>query len=325
MKRRIATLAIASLCAMAFPGAHAAAGADAYPNKPVRIIVGFQAGGPTDVAARLVARALSEALKGSFIVENKPGATSNIASETVASAAPDGYTLLFAASPLVMNKYVFPQQRFDALKNFEPISKVSEAPGVLAVSPKSPAKNWQEFEALARRQVDGLSYGSTGQGGTQHMAMLRLEELTGIKMVHVPYGGTTGVMNDLMGSNIDVAFVTSMGAMSNLIAGKVRPIAVAGPTRLPGLPGVPTFKELGIPGMKSSSWNALLAPAGTPQPIIDQLAAVVQKAVHTKTFEEALVPQGSILIGNAPQEFKKELQEESAYWAQQFKKANIGN
>ena len=325
MKRRMATLAIASLCAMAFSGAQAAAGADGYPSRPVKIVVGFQAGGPTDVAARLVARALSEALKGSFIVENKPGATSNIASESVANAAPDGYTLLFAASPLTMNRYVFPQQRFDALKSFEPISKVSEAPGVLALSPKSPAKNWQEFEALAKKKADGLSYGSTGQGGTQHMAMLRLEELTGIKMVHVPYGGTTGVMNDLMGGNIDVAFMTSMGAMPNLIAGKVRPIAVAGPARLPGLPQVPTFAELGLAQMKSSSWNALLAPAGTPRPIVDRLAAAVQKAVHNKAFEDALVPQGSVLIGNSPQEFSKELQEETAYWAQQFKKANIGS
>lgn len=324
MQRRIVPLAIASLCAMAFTGAHAA-DADGYPNKTVKIIVGFQAGGPTDVVARLAARALSDALKSPFIVENKPGATSNIASEMVAAAPPDGYTLLLAASPLVMNKYVYPQQKFDPLKSFEPVSKISVAPGVLSVSPKSPAKTYQEFEALAKKKPDGLSYGSTGKGGTQHMAMLRLEELTGMKMVHVPYGGTTGVINDLMSSTIDAAFMTSMGSMPNLVAGKVRPLAVAGPKRLPGLPNVPTFAEVGVPAMKSDSWNALLAPAGTPKAVVDKLAAVLEKAVHTKEFQDALVPQGSMLIGNTPQQFKAELKEEVAFWADQFKKAKIGN
>ncbi len=324
MKRRIATLAIASLCLPGFSGAQTS-GADTYPNKTVKIIVGFQAGGPTDVTARLVARALSDALKTPFIVENKPGATSNIASEMVATAPPDGYTLLVAASPLTMNKYVYPQQKFDPLKSFEPVSKISVAPGVLAVSPQLPVKTYQEFEALAKKKPDGLSYGSTGKGGTQHMAMLRLEELTGVKMLHVPYGGTTGVINDLMASTIDVAFMTSTGAMSNLVAGKVRPLAVAGTTRLPALPNVPTFKELGIPAMKSDSWNALLAPAGTPKAIVDKLAAVIEKAVHTKAFEETLVPQGSLLIGNSPQQFKAELHEEVAFWAEQFKKSNTGN
>lgn len=324
MNRRIAHFALAALCVTPFSAAHAA-GPDNYPSRPVKIIVGFQAGGPTDVTARLVARALQDELKGAFIVENKPGATSNIASEMVASAHPDGYTLLVAASPLTMNKYVYPQQRFDPLKSFEPISKISSAPGVLAVSPKLPVKTYQEFEALAKKKADGLSYGSTGKGGTQHMAMLRLEQLTGIQMVHVPYGGTTGVINDLMASTIDVAFMTSTGAMPNLEAGKVHPLAVAGPQRLPGLPNVPTFKELGIPAMKSDSWNALLAPAGTPKPIIDKLAAVMAKAVQTKVFKETLIPQGSILIGNSPQEFKTELQDEVAFWAEQFKKANIGN
>ena len=324
-KRNLITkLALASLCALGLSAAHAAPG-DNYPSRPVKIIVGFQAGGPTDVTARLVAKALQDELKGAFIVENKPGATSNIASEMVANAHPDGYTLLVAASPLTMNKYVFPQQKFDPIKSFEPVSKISSAPGVLAVSPKLPVKNWQEFEALAKKKAEGLSYGTTGQGGTQHMATLRLEQLTGIKMVHVPYGGTTGVINDLMGSVIDVAFMTSTGAMPNLEAGKVRPIAVAGPQRLPGLPAVPTFKELGVPDMKSESWNALLAPAGTPKPIIDKLAAVIQKAVKSKAFKDTLIPQGSMLIGNSPQEFKAELNEEVAFWADQFKKANIGN
>lgn len=297
--------------------------ADPYPVRPVKIIVGFQAGGPTDVVARLVARALQEELKGSFIVENKPGATSNIASETVAAAPADGYTLLLAAAPLAMNKFVYTKQKFDPLTSFEPISKVSSAPGVLAVSNKLNIKTYKEFEALAKKSPGELSYATTGAGGTQHMATLRLEQLTGIKMLHVPYGGGAGAMTDLIAGVVDVAFMTSTGAMPNLEAGKVQPLAVAGPTRLPGLPNVPTFAELGLPAMVSDSWNALLAPAGTPKHIVDKLAAVMAKTPQRADFKSALVPQGAILIGNSPSEFKAQLQAEVSHWADQFSKVKI--
>lgn len=296
---------------------------DAYPNRAVKIVVGFQPGGPTDVVARLVAKALQEELKGAFVVENKPGATSNIASESVASAKPDGYTLLFAASPLVMNKFTYPMQKFDPVKSFEPISKISSAPGVLAATNKLPVKDYKEFEALAKKEPGKLNYGSTGNGGTQHMAMLKLQALTGIDMAHIPYGGGSGAMNDLIAGNIDVAFMTATGAMPALVAGTVHPLAVAGPKRLPELPNVPTFAELGILEMKSDSWNALLAPAGTPKPIVDKLAAVLEKAVKTKEFSDVLGPQGAMLIGNSPEEFRAELIAEDAYWNEQFKNVKL--
>lgn len=316
------------ICAsIACVGALAATGSavadDGYPSRPVKIIVGFQAGGPTDVVARLVAKALQDELKGSFVVENKPGATSNIASEMVAAAAPDGYTLLVAASPLAMNQFTFPQQRYDAITSFAPISKVSSGPGVLAVSNKLPVKTYPEFEALAKKEPGKLNYGSTGVGGTQHMATLRLEGLRDIKMTHIPYSGGAGVMNDLIAGNIDVSFMTSTGAMTNLAAGAVRPIAVAGPVRLPGLPDVPTFTELGVPEMKSDSWNAVLAPVGTPKPILDKIAAVIAKAVKTPQFIEVLQPQGAVLIGNTPEEFQAELQAEVKHWDEQFKHVKL--
>ena len=300
-----------------------AAAADKYPSKPVKSVVGFQAGGPTDVVARLVAKALQDELKGAFVVENKPGATSNIASETVAAAQPDGYTLLLAAAPLTMNKFVFPKQKFDPLKSFEPVSKISSAPGVLAVSPKMPVKTYKEFEELAKKKPNALSYGTTGAGGTQHMATLRLEQLTGIDMLHVPYSGGSGVLNDLIAGVVDSAFMTSTGAMPNLQAGKVIPLAIAGPVRLPGLTQVPTFAELGLPGMVSDSWNGLLAPAGTPQPVINQLARAIAKAVQSKEFKDTLIPQGAVLIGNSPGEFKSQLQAEVVHWAEQFKKVKL--
>jgi len=321
MQRLTAITALLALAGLAM-GTGAAA-ADKYPSKPVKIVVGFQAGGPTDVVARLVAKALQDELKGAFVVENKPGATSNIASETVAAAQPDGYTLLLAAAPLTMNKFVFPKQKFDLLKSFEPVSKISSAPGVLAVSPKMPVKTYKEFEELAKKKPNALSYGTTGAGGTQHMATMRLEQLTGIDMLHVPYSGGSGVLNDLIAGVVDSAFMTSTGAMPNLQAGKVIPLAIAGPVRLPGLPNVPTFAELGLPGMVSDSWNGLLAPAGTPQPVIDQLARAIAKAVQSKEFKDTLIPQGAVLIGNSPAEFKSQLQAEVVHWSEQFKKVKL--
>lgn len=321
MQRLTAITALLALAGLAI--GNGAAAADKYPSKPVKIVVGFQAGGPTDVVARLVAKALQDELKGAFVVENKPGATSNIASETVAAAQPDGYTLLLAAAPLTMNKFVFPKQKFDPLKSFEPVSKISSAPGVLAVSPKMPVRTYKEFEELAKKKPNALSYGTTGAGGTQHMATMRLEQLTGIDMLHVPYSGGSGVLNDLIAGVVDSAFMTSTGAMPNLQAGKVIPLAIAGPVRLPGLPNVPTFAELGLPGMVSDSWNGLLAPAGTPQPVIDQLARAIAKAVQSKEFKDTLIPQGAVLIGNSPAEFKSQLQAEVVHWSEQFKKVKL--
>ena len=153
--------------------------------------------------------------------------------------------------------------------------------------------------------------------------MLAFSQASNIKMLHVPYSGGSGVLNDLIAGVVDVAFMTSTGAMPNLEAGKVRPLAVAGPARLPGLPQVPTFTELGLPGMVSDSWNGLLVPAGTPKPIIDKLSAAVMKAVKSKEFKDVLIPQGAVLIGNTPSEFKAELQTEVAHWAEQFKKFKI--
>lgn len=321
MKRR-SCIAVIGAVALSF-AATPALSTEAYPTKPVKIIVGFQPGGPTDVVARLVAKALQDELKGTFIVENRPGATSNIASEMVAAAPPDGHTLLLAAAPLAMNKFVFPKQKFDPITSFEPISKVSSAPGVFAVSPKLPVKNFKEFLELAKKKSGALTYGTTGAGGTQHMATLRLEQLAGIQMLHVPYSGGSGVLNDVIAGVVDAAFMTSTGAMPNLEAGKVRPLAVAGPQRLPGIPDVPTFSEVGLPGMVSDSWNALLAPAGTPKHIIDKLAAAIAKAVKSDEFKKTLIPQGAVLIGNSPEQFKTELRAEVVHWSEQFKKFNV--
>ena len=324
--RAWAMTAAVAVTAVLGTGSAASAPADpAWPSRPVRIVVGYSAGGPTDAVARLLANKLQESLGGTFIVENRPGAGSNIASEFVAMAPNDGYTLLVAASPLTMNRFVYKDQKFDPERSFEPISKLSSAPGVLAVRPGLPVKSVNELLALAKQEPGKLTYGSTGIGGTQHMAGELLQRLTGIQMTHVPYKGASLALVDLMAGHVDMAFMTSTGSLPQLQAGKVRPLAVAGPRRLRGLPDVPTFAEAGLPKMLSDSWNGLLAPAGTHSEIIRKLHRAAAAAMNAPDVREALESQGAQIIANSPEEFRAEIHQEVTHWAEQFKHIKIEN
>lgn len=321
MNRRNFSRAALAACAL---GIAAPAMADAsYPSKPVRIIVGYSAGGPTDAVARMVAAHLQTKLGQPFVVDNRAGAGSNIASEAVAAAAPDGYTLLVAAAPLTMNSHVYKNLKFDAGKSFEPISKLSSAPGVLGVRPDWGVGSVKELVAAAKKEPGKFTYGTTGIGGSQHMATEMFQQLAGVKLTHVPYKGASNVMTDLIAGHVDMAFMTATGAMSHLQAGKVKPIAVAGPQRLSGLPDVPTFAEVGYPAMISDSWNGLLAPAGTPEAIVKKLHAAAAEAVRLPEIRAKLESQGAIVIGNSPEEFRADIQREVAHWAEQFKAIKI--
>lgn len=321
MNRREFSLAA---CAALTWGMAGGALADAgYPIKPVRIIVGYSAGGPTDLVARLVAAHMQKRLGQPFVVDNRAGAGSNIASEAVAAAAADGYTLLMAAAPLTMNSYVYKKLKFDAVKSFAPISKLSSSPGVLVVRPNLGVANVNELIALAKKEPGKLTYGTTGLGGSQHMATELFQRLTGVQLTHVPYKGASNVMTDLIAGHVDLAFVSASGGMSHLQAGKVKSLAVAGRQRLPGLPDVPTFTQVGIPAMVSDSWNGLLAPVGTPPAIIKKLHEVALEALQTPEIKEKLESLGAIVIGNSPDEFRADLQREVAHWGEQFKTIKI--
>lgn len=295
------------------------AGNDTYPQRSVRVLVGYSPGGPTDMVARLLAANLQARLGQPFVVENRAGAGSNIASEAVAAAPADGYTLLVAAAPLTMNRYVYKDIKFDAVNSFAPISKLSSAPGVLAVRPGLGVDSVQDLIALARQQPGKLTYGSTGVGGSQHMATELFQSLTGTQLVHVPYKGASNALNDLSAGHIDLAFMTASGAMPYLQAGKIKPLAVAGSRRLKTLPDLPSFAELGFPAMVSDSWNGLLAPAGTDPRIIRILAEATAEAMQNPEMKQRLEDQGALVIANTPEAFAADIRQEVAQWGEQFK------
>lgn len=326
MFARLGSAAALSLAPLLLALGSGSANADAasdYPNRPVRVVVGYQAGGPTDVVARLLAKQLQATLGQPFVVENKPGAGSNIASDQVAGAKADGYTLLFAAAPIASNGFVYKNLKWDVRKSFEPISQVMSAPAILAVSPTLPVHTVAELIALARKQPGKLSFASTGNGGTQHLAAEMLKQQAGINMIHVPYKGASSVITDLIAGNVSMAFMTSVSAMPYLKAGQIRPIAVTAPKRLALLPNVPTMAEGGVPGLEVDSWSGLFAPAGTPRPIIEKLQQAVIKAVGTTEMRDNLQPQGAVLVGNTSSEFKAYIDKDVEHMAKTFKTVKV--
>nr|WP_255429563.1 tripartite tricarboxylate transporter substrate binding protein [Ramlibacter albus] len=293
-----------------------------YPAGTVKILVGFAAGGPTDLAARLVAGKLQTALGQSFVVENRAGGGSNLASELVAAAAPDGYTLLMAAAPIAINNHLYKGLKYDVMKSFEPISHVMSAPCILAVRPDS-YKTMAELVAAAKQQPGKLSFSSSGAGGSQHLAGELMQQKAGIKLIHVPYKGAAPALNDLLGGQVSMGFMTSLSSVPYFTSGKLRALAVASPQRLPQLPDVPTMAEVGLPGVEINSWSGLLAPAKTPAPIVAKLHAEVAKALASPDVKDKLMSQGAVVVGNTPSEFAAYLARESAEYGRLIKSINL--
>lgn len=320
--RSISVLALASMGLSPWAASIAQADAD-WPSRPVRIVVGYQAGGPTDLVARMLADKLHAALGKPFVVENKPGAGSNLATEAVINAKPDGYTFLLAGAPIASNPFVYRKLKWTVLGDLEPVSMVMSAPAVLAVAPNFPATNVQELIALAKAEPGRIAYGSSGAGGTQHVAGELFKKLAGIDLVHIPYKGAAPALTDLMGGQIQTAFMTSLSAMPFFLEHKVRPIAVAAEHRLAQLPDVPTFAEAGVPGVLAESWNGLFAPIGTPPAILQRLHAEVVKVLALPEIRAQIEPQGGVVVGNSPQEYRAFLQKEVARWTDLFKTIDI--
>ena len=305
----------ACLVALALTLHGAAASAQApYPNRPIRLIVGFTPGGGVDINARLVASRLTEYLGQPAVVENRPGAGTNIANELVAKAAPDGYTLLFTSGALAVNMALYRKLPFDALRDFTPVSIFSESPNLLVVSSRMPARDVAELLAAARAKPGVMNYSSAGTGTTQHMAGELFKLRTGTDIVHVPFKGSAPSLTALIAGDVDMTFVNIPAIIQQVRAGRLRPLAYAATRRSELMPDVPTLQEVGVSGADVSVWYGLLAPTGTPREIVHALANAVGRAARTPDMRQRLLDQGADPVGNTPEAFAQLLREEIARW-----------
>ena len=297
--------------------------ADDYPSRPVKLIAPFGAGGPTDVYTRAIAEELQKALREPFVIENRPGAGTTIGTEFVAKSPPDGYTLLMISGTQTVNETLFARKNYKLMTDLVPIAPLIDTDLVLVVHPSVPAKNISELLALAKAKPGTINYGSSGLGSNYHMAGELLRNLTGANIVHVPYKGSTGARNDILGGQIQMLF-DSVPTMAPMIqAGLVRAIATTGKKRSAILPNVPTLDESGVPGFQATLWVGFMAPAGTPQPIVEKLNSEITKIVSSPAIKKAWDEQGANPITMSQPEFKTFMEAEVAKWAKLIKANNI--
>ena len=304
----------------------ALAGAQNYPSKPIKLVVPYLAGASSnDVLARALAPRLSTALGQQVLVENRAGSNGNTGSEYVAKSAPDGYVLLVGVNgPIGISPSVYSKLGYDPTKDFSPIAMIAEVPYVLQVHPSVPVSNVRELVALAKSKPGELNYASTGIGSTPHLCVAMLAQATGIDVVHIPYKGGAAVQTDMMGGHqIDIHCSGIVGSIAIFKAGKTRALAITSAKRSPLLPDLPTMQEAGVPGFAAASWAALLAPARTPLPIVNLLAAEMTKILQSAEFGEFLRRQGSAPTVMSPVELADYIKAEIAKWAKVVKTAGI--
>jgi tripartite-type tricarboxylate transporter receptor subunit TctC len=294
-----------------------------YPSRPVKIIVPFGAGGPADVFARQIGQHLSETLKQSFVIENRPGAGSIIGTNEVAKSAPDGYTLLLMSNTHTTNESLRPNKPFELMRDFVPVSPINYSDLVMVVHPSVQAKNLKEFIALAKKDKGKLNYGSSGPGTPYHMAGELFKAMSGTDIVHVPHKASGEMRSAVIGGHVQMAFdaVTTMTA--NVKAGQVRALGTSSSKRSSVLPEVPTIAEAGVPGYESTIWIGLMAPAGTPKPIVDKLNSEIRKVIAKPDVKAAWDKQGAVALNMSPTEFDAYLRKDIDKWAKVVKEANI--
>lgn len=313
--------AMAALAPLAVSPLGAAAQAD-FPNKPVRLMVGYPPGGPNDTIARAIALVLSETWKQNVFVENKPGASGIIGSEVVAHAPPDGYTLLLTTlSHTILGS--LQKLPFDPIADFSPISMLGHAPLVLVVHPSVPASNMKELIAYAKSKPGTLSFGSTGTGTSTHIFGEMLKKQAEIFAVHIPYRGTVGVMTDLLGGRIHMMFDSVASSLPHIKAGRLRPLAVLSAKRAVDLPEVPTAIEAGFPGFDVSGWWGILAPARLPRPVQQKISTAVVAALGTPDVRKRFSALGAEIVGSSPDEFDQQMRRDQQRYAAIIKDANI--
>jgi len=289
--------------------------AQTYPVRPVRVLVGFPPGGGTDIMARFLAPKLAEYLGQPFVVENRPGATTNIASDMVAKAAPDGHTLLFTTSALAINMSLYKNLTFDALRDFAPVSVFADSPNLL-VAHQSAGASVKELLARARARPDSMNYSSAGAGTSQHLAGELFKARTGVKIQHIPYKGTAASLTAVIAGEVQFSFANVPAILGHVRSGRIHALAVLADKRSALMPDVPTMKEAGVDGVVVPVWYALLAPAATPREIVKALGDATARAARAPDLNQKLIEQGAEPVGNTPEEFSKLLREEVTRWAE---------
>lgn len=297
--------------------------AQAYPAKPVRLVVPFAPGGFTDVVARIVGQRLSVSMGQQFVIENKAGAGSTIGTDSVAKSAPDGYTLVMVSTTHVISPWIYKNMPYDPIKGFVAVSKLVDSPYVLLVNPKVPARNVQEFIALAKAAPDSIRYASSGNGSSQHLMGGLFVSMTGAKLQHVPYRGSSGAATDLVAGVVESSFAGVPNALAQVPQGRLRALAVTTSKRIPQLPDVPTLQEAGVPGYEASVWLALLAPAGTPREIVNRLNAEIAKLMESAETKKALYDAGVEVSLSTPEALSSYMVQEMERWGKVVKDTGV--
>lgn len=314
------TLSLSALVALA---AAVPATAQTYPNKPIRLVVPFAAGGPGDFVARLIAPKMTETLGQTVVVDNRGGANGIIATETIAKAAPDGYSLLIISAGFTVNATLYTKLPYDPLKDFAPVSLANSGPAIVVVNPNVPVKSVKDLIAYAKAQQGKLNYASSGIGAPSHLAVELFKTMTGTEMAHVAYKGMAPGMVDLIAGQVQVAFPTISAALSHVKTNRLRGLAVTSAQRSPAAPDLPTISEAGVPGYEASNWYGVAAPAKTPRAVINRLHDDMVKALATAEVKEKMLAQGMDPVSKTPDDFSAYIKSEIGKWAKVIKAAGV--
>lgn len=311
----VAAMALGASCALAQTGT--------YPSKPVRIVVPVPPGGSVDTVARLIAPRMSELMGQPVVIDNRAGASTNIGTDHVAKSAPDGYTILANAIPLVANPSLFAKLPFNVERDFAAVTNVATTPHVMAVHPSLPVKGIQDLVKLARAKPGAIHYSSAGAGSNLHIAAELFKNLTKTDMVHIPYKGGGPALAALLGGECEMSILSLVATASQVSAGKLRAIGITSAKRSEVLPNLPTIAEQGVPGYDFSSWVGIVAPAATPPAIVNALHDYIAKAANTPNVKERFAKEGSEVVANSPEAFRKFLLEDLKRWAKVIREGNI--
>ena len=294
-----------------------------YPTRPITLVVPYPAGGGNDVLGRLVAERMGKALNGTIVVENRGGAGGTIGTRQVAKAAPDGYTMLIATSSLAINPSLYPNVGYDPRKDFAPIGLLASGANVVLVHPSVPANSIAELIALAKKNPGKLNFASTGSGSSVHLAAELFAVMAGVRINHVPYRGSGPALNDLLGGHVTMMFATLPSAIGIVRGGKVRALAVTSAKRSDVFPELPTIAEAGLPGYEAELHYGLVAPAGTPRPIIERLNAALRAALEEATLRERLAREGAVPMPSTPEEYAADIDAEEKKWGKIVREAGV--